>query len=671
VKVGRGFADSVAQARAAQAARLPQTRLRLSRGLGAPALAALGLSALGASILFVLGVVSGYALGLTPIAFAAAAVFFVLTAMTYVEGNSAHPEQGGASTLARYAFDEFWSFVAGWAILLDYLIIMAIGIFSVSHYLAAFWGDAATFPTEILIAAAAMGFVAWANVRGVHAGRLRRVLRIGLAFFALCVLIVVLGLVTEFHPQRVVDSIDLGSTPEWGDLLFAMVLAGAAATGIEAASGLAPEVKASRRGLRNLVLFTCLAVVVILVGVSTVATMAVPVVNGETALGEAYVDAPLLGTVSAFEPSWLRETLRYLVGGLGALVLLQAVNGTMVGLSRLTYSLATNRQIPSLLGRLHPTHGTPYIAVALAAVIAFVLSWSHITFLAGIFACGALLVFTIAHLSVLALRFREPAVERAYRVPLSVQVRGGSVPIPALIGFVLALTGWVSVLILHEGARYVGGAWLLFGVVLYTVYRRSQGKTLRGRFTIPAAALQDASEAEYGSILVPVFGTALDDDIVGTAGRLAAEEGEEGEGGAVIEALYVLEVPMSLPLDARVPDEQVARAKTAVRRAKEVGEEYEGVVVATAMVRARSVGAAIVSEAKRRGVEVIVLAAEPPSRVRGGALLGGRGSARDRSVGEVTRYVVEKAQCRVILTAAPASEDGEDRAPDPIVAPSA
>jgi APA family basic amino acid/polyamine antiporter len=492
------------------------------------------------------------------------------------------------------------------------------------------------------------------------------VLRIGLAFFALCVVIVVVGLATEFHPQRVIDSIDIGTTPEWGDLLYAMVLAGVAATGIEAASGLAPEVRASRGGLRSLILFASLAVVVILVGVSVVATMAVPVVGGTTVLGSQYVDAPLLGTVSAFEPAWLRDALRYAVGGLGALVLLQAVNGTMVGLSRLTYSLATNRQIPSLLGRLHPQRGTPYVAVLLASVIAFVLSWSDIEVLAGIFAFGATLVFAIAHLSVVALRFREPDVDRAYRVPLSVRVGRGSVPLPAVLGAAVAAAGWLSVVILHEGARYVGGAWLIFGIVLYVVYRRGQNKPLRTRFTIPAAALQDAPEAEYGSILVPVFGNELDDDIVGTAGRLAAEEGDEGEAGAVIEALFVVEVPMSLPLDARVPDEQIARAKAAVRRAKEVGEEYEGVVVATAMVRARSVGAAIVSEAKRRGVEAIVLAAEAPSRMRGGTLLGGRAVPRDRSVGEVTRYVVEKAPCRVILTAAPATEnDGRpEREPD-------
>jgi APA family basic amino acid/polyamine antiporter len=402
-------------------------------------------------------------------------------------------------------------------------------------------------------------------------------------------------------------------------------------------------------------MFVDFAVLVILVGIALAATAAVPPHGGHTMLGGSFVEAPLLGAVSGFHPGWLSDAFRYAIGAVGALVLLQAVNGTMVGLSRVTYSLATNRQIPSLLGRLHPSRGTPFVAIGLASALSFGLAATgDMEFLAGIFAFGAMLVFAIAHLSVIALRFREPGRERVYRVPLSVPLRGGSVPLPALGGAVLAALGWLSVLVLHSGARYVGGAWLLGGILLYVVYRRGQDKSLRERFTIPAAALQEAPEAEYGSILVPVFGGPLDDDIVGTAGRLASDESEEGEGGAVIEALYVVEIPMSLPLDARIPDDQVERARAAVRRAKEVGEEYEGVVVATAMVRARSVGAAIVSEAKRRGVEAIVLAAEEPTRMRGGTLLGGRGGPRDRTVGEMTRYVVEKAPCRVILTAAPA-----------------
>jgi APA family basic amino acid/polyamine antiporter len=257
------------------------------------------------------------------------------------------------------------------------------------------------------------------------------------------------------------------------------------------------------------------------------------------------------------------------------------------------------------------------------------------------------------------MRYRESGAQRAFRIPLSVRFRGGSLPLPAVVGAAGSFAAWVSVIWLHGGARAVGGLWMLGGLVLYATYRLGQDKPLRKRFTIPEEALQETVEAEYGSILVPVFGGRFDDDIVGTAGRLAAEEADEGEGGAVIEALYVVEVPMSLPLDARVPDEEIAKAKKAVARAKEVGEEYEGVVVATAMVRARAAGEAIVAEAKRRGVEAIVLAAEMPSRIRGGKLLGGRGGVRDRSVGETTRYVLEKAPCRVVLTAAPDNEGEE------------
>ncbi|MCW2967495.1 MAG: amino acid permease, partial [Solirubrobacteraceae bacterium] len=224
---------------------------------------------------------------------------------------------------------------------------------------------------------------------------------------------------------------------------------------------------------------------------------------------------------------------------------------------------------------------------------------------------------------------------------------------------VLSFAAWIGVMVTHSGARYVGLGWMVAGLVLYVVYRLTQGKSLTQRVTVPAAALQrEEVEAEYGSILVPIFGNALDDDIVQTAGRLAADEVEDsGEetAGATIEALWVFEVPMALPIDARLPEAQLDRARTALRRAKAVGEEYDGVEVATATVRARRAGQAIVEEARRRGVELIVLAAEEPSRIRGGAMYGGR-AGLENFVGDVTKYVVNKAPCRVILTA-PASQD--------------
>jgi APA family basic amino acid/polyamine antiporter len=632
---------------------------RIARGLGEPAIFAVTLSAVVAATYFTLGVVASDALGLTPLVYLLTGGFFVLTVMTYVEGSSLHPERGGASTFARYAFDEFWSFIAGWAILLDYLIVMAVGAVAIAEYSSAFWGGADDPLAKTVIAAAAMALVTALNVRGLHAGRLATVLRLSLLNLVLLVAVAGIAFAQSFDLGAITGSVELGITPSWGDAAFAAVVASVAMLGIEAASGLAGEVRVGRRGLHRVVIATAAVALVLLVGVSSAGLMALPVKDGQTVLAGQYIDAPVLGIVSTLEPLWLMDAGRYLVGALAAALLLATMNGQMLGLARLSYELASNRQVPSVVGRLQRQRGTPYVAICLAAAIAFCLALSQdIEFLVGIFAFGAMLAFAIAHLSVLVLRFRERERPSAYRVPLSLPVGRGSVPLPTLLGALLAIAAWVSVVVLHSGARAVGGIWMASGVLLYVIYRRAQGKPLTKRFTIPADALQYRVGSVYGSILVPVFGERIDDEIVGTAGRLASEDADSTEGGAVLEVLFVFEMPMSLPIDARVPAERLAEAKRVLARAKEVGEEYEGVEVATAMVRGRTAGQAIVSEARRRGVEAIVLAAEEPTRIRGGAVLGGRGRAHDRFVGTTTRYVVDKAPCKVILTAPPAGEEG-------------
>jgi APA family basic amino acid/polyamine antiporter len=633
---------------------------RIERGLGAPALFAIAAGSVGSSVFFAIGIVAGEALGLTPLAFLLAGVFFVLTVLTYLEGSSLHPERGGASTFARYAFNELWSFITGWAILLDFLIVMALGSLAVSGYLAVFWGTISDKGLELAISGLVLLWVAWRNVRGQTADRYRVVLRLILLSSVLFVVVIVATLVSHHDLSGLVDSIDMGTTPKWEDFGLGIIIAGAALAGIESASGLAGELKVGRRGLKRIVLVAATGMLVLFVGMSLAAILALPVQGGQTALSSEYLRDPVVGIVDQVDPVWLADVLRYVVGAIGALVLIQAVNSQMLGIGRLAYSLGTNRQMPSFFSRLHREWGTPHVAIAFFTVAAFALAIpDDVELLAGIFAFGGTAAFALAHLSVVVLRFREPDRPRAFRVPLSVSVGRGSIPIPSALGAIFGAAACVLVAVLHEGARYVGGGWMLAGIAMYVVYRRSQGKSITKRFTLPEAVLRQAREVEYGSILVPVFGGGLDDDIVGTAGRLAAERAEEGEGGAMLEAIWVFQIPMSLPIDGRVPDERVAEAKRALARAKEVGEEYAGVEVATAMVRGRSTGAAIVAEAKRRGVEAIVLAAEAPTRIRGGAVLGGRAIGSDRFAGDLTRYVIEKAPCKVILTAPPEERTDE------------
>ena len=614
-------------------------------------------TALASSIYFALGVVAGYALGLTPAVFLLAGLMFALAAMTYAEGAAMHQDRAGSTVFARYAFNEIWSFVAGWAMLLDYVILLAATAFSATNYLAPLWSGFGRGTTEAITCLGILLYVAVRNVRGFSTSRSKRITALVVADIAVQVAVILLGVALLYDPGAIRASIDLGTAPTWQDLIIAVGIATVVSTGLESAAGLAGEVAVDGRDLRRLVGFGSLTVFVVYGGIALVAMSALPVSDGATELSGRYKDAPFLGIASAFDQAWLRDGMKYVIAVAASVTLVAAANSAMLGLSRLAYALATNRQIPSALGRLHPRRFTPWVVIVLAALIAGALTLPQdLDLLLSLYAFGALLSLTIAHASIVRLRVREPDRDRPYRVPLSVG-GGAGVPLPAVLGGVLSAAAWVSVLALHGDARWVGIGWMAFGMALYVGHRVANRTPLAARVTVPQEALsREHVEAEYGSILVPITGTPIDDDIMQTAGRLAAEEDIEHLGASTIEAIWVFEVPMALPIDARLPDAQLQQAREALKRAKAVGEEYEGVEVATATVRARRTGQAIVDEARRRGVQAIVLAAEEPSKIRGGAKLGGR-PGLDNYVGEVAKLVVAKAPCPVILTAPPVGDE--------------
>ena len=577
-----------------------------------------------------------------------------------------HPERSGSTVFARYAFNELVSFIAGWAILLDYTVLIAVTSYSATQYLRVFWGALGDSEEALGLSLAIIALVVLSNIRGLGMRRARRIGVLVIADLALQGFIVVLGLALFFNPHTLLAPIHLGSAPKWSDLIFALTIAAISFTSLESAAGLAGEVRISRRALKRVLGSGIATVVFLYTGIALVAVTAFPVHGDQTELATRYLNDPMVGIVTRVHPHWLEQVLRYLVGGLGALTLVAAANAAMLGLSRLAYSLSTNRQIPAGLGRLHPVRSTPYVLIILAGLIAAGLVVpENLDFLVGIYAFGAMLAFTIAHLSIVRLRFTEPDRDRPYRVPLGVRVRGAEVPLPAVFGALASAAGWVAVLVVHEPARYVGLAWMAVGIALYVLYRRADEAPLLRRVTVPAQSLraEPAPERDYGSILVPLFGTALDDDIVQTAARLVASEqtDEAAIDAATIEAIWVFVLPMSLPLDASLPEAQLKHAREVLARAKAVGEEYTGVQVATAIVRTRRAGFAIVDEARRRGVEAIVLGAEEPSLIRGGARLGGRSGPRESFVGDVCAYVIAKAPCRVIVTA-PAARASPSRA---------
>lgn len=631
------------------------------RFLGVPFLFAVAYSAVGFSLYFAVGVVADRGLGLTPLIFLGVGLWFVLTTLTYTEGSAMFLERGGSTTMARHAFNELVSFVAGWAILIDYMIVIALAAISVPHYLSPVFGALAGSAGEVVAAGGVIVVVALLNVLGVT-GRRREGLLVVLALADLLLQLAVIGVgvAVVLDPGLLTAELDLFHSPSAEDAIYAAVIATVAFAGVEAASNLAPDLEFEPRDLRRVLTAGGVLVPLIYAAMAAVALMAVPVVSTpegpRTELGERFVEDPILGVVQSYEPAWLAEVMQWAVVAVAPLVLLWAASTSMLGLSRHVYVLATNRQIPSWLGKLGRRHSTPHVAIAIAAVFAFVLVIpGDVEFLAGVYAFGALLAISIAHLALIRLRVTDPERERPYRVPLGVRIRGHRLPVPAIVAAAITILGWASVIAFHQGALYLGGGWMAFGLVSYVVYRRVFERTsLTRRVTVPAQALhKQVPEVEYASILVPVFGTELDDDIVGTAGRLAAARGGGSGPGARLEIVYVIALPLTVPLTAPPPPQRLERAEAAVRRAKEVAEEYESVQVVTEIRSARGVGAGIVDAARERGVEVIVMGGEPPTRVRGGAILGGIGAARPPEIGEVTEYVLRRAPCRVLLTAPP------------------
>jgi len=580
-------------------------------------------------------------------------------------------ERGGSNTMARHAFNELVSFVAGWAILIDYVIVIALAAVTVPHYLAPISGDLADGTGEVLVAVGVIAAVAVINLIGFTGNR-RQGLLVALTASDLLLqfLLVVVGLVVLWDPSALTSQLDLFTTPSLRDLAYSLVISMVALAGIEAASDLAPDLAWRKEDLRNVLRAGSIVVPLVYVGMAIVALMAFPVVPGpdgpQTALSATWEDAPVLGIASAFEPQWLADVAKWAVVAIAPAILFFAANATMLGLSRHVYVLATNRQIPSWLGKLGKRRSTPFVAISSAAAVAAALVVpGDIELLAGVFAFGAMLAISIAHASLIRLRFTEPDLERPYEVPFGIPFRGRAVPLPSLVGLFLTGIGLLSIVLLHGGALYVGGGWMLFGLVAYFVYRRLvEGIPMTARVTVPEQALRkQIPDVELTSVLVPVFGKGLDDEIVSTAGRLADSDPLPGESRPRLEFLYVIKLPLTVPLDAAPPPERVAKADSALARALEVAEEYPSVESHGSWVCARDVGEAIVTQALERQVEAIIIGGEPPTTIRGGALLGGVGGSKPAEVGPVTAYVLRHAPCRVLLTAPPEPE------PEPFEAP--
>ena len=629
------------------ARKLPQLQRRLS----APDLFSVAYGEIASSIYFALGIIALHALGFTPEVLLATGALFLIVALSYAEGTTELRETGGAATFVRRAFNDLAGFVAGWALFLDYLIVTALAALFLPHYLGRALGLVwlEHGPGDKV---AALGVIAV-----VAATRLSRRHRVYLAAFAATVidlgtqlLLVVLGLALLWSPHALTHGHSLGHSPTWHAIAFSIPLAMLAYTGLETVANLAEETRRPGVQLPKSLFGGIGAVVVVYAAIAIVGLMAFPAQGGTTQLGTRWQGAPLMGIVSALNahvPHWLQVPLRVYVGSSGALILLLAASTSVSGFGRLAYSLGEHGQLPRQFGRLHRrTLVSPESVLAAAGIsgaIILLTSLLHrpVAFLASLFSFGVLLAFTAAQLAVIRLRFLEPTRRRPFKVPLNVRFRGGELPIPSVIGALLTFGIWIDAIVTHPAAHYAGPAWLAAGLVVYVAVRRSRGAGLLAH--VVSTDEQVVPEALFTSILVPMKLGEIGEEMVATAVKLAQER------RSPVEALHVIRVPLDLPLDAELIDED-ERAEASLAEAKLLGAD-NGVEVRGTAVRARSIGEAIVDEAKRTGADLIVLGSAP------------RWRRQSRFFSPTVEYVLKKAPCEVLIVAFPQGALEQEVAP--------
>jgi APA family basic amino acid/polyamine antiporter len=615
------------------------------RVLDAPALFAIAYGEIGSSIYIALGIVAAAALGLTPLVLLGTGLVFLLVTLSYAEGTAAIPETGGAETFARRGFNDLVGFATGWALFLDYLIVIALSALFLPHYVAAALSipELRDSPWDVLLAVVVIGGIA--AVRLLRRARLHAAgLAIALLDLVVQAVVVVLGLALLFSPETLVDGISLAPGQDWGDVLFAIPLGMLAYTGLETVANLAEEAREPGRTLPRS-LFSAIGLVVLLtVLIAGVGMSAFPADDGSSALADEWLEAPIVGIVTAFEgdlPGGVVDVLRVAVGLSAALILFAAVTTSMSGSTRLAHSMGEHGMLPRAFGRLERrtlVSQKAIVAIALIAVVIVVVAGDDVEFLASVFSFGVLLAFTLAQLAVIALRRREPDLPRPFRAGPDIVVRGVPVPLPAVVGATLTFGIWVLSMITHPGARYAGPAWLAVGLVVFLVTRWWTDRGLLEDVS-PRAMLPEG--ASFQRLLVPMKLGDIGEEMVATAIALAKERDAE------IEAITVVRVPRAFSLEGELPADVAARAEAALDEARGLGLEH-GVEVRAEIVRARSIGYAIVEEAERRGVDLIVLGSSP------------RWRRQSRFFSPTVDHVLKNAGCEVLVIAFPDGvfEDG-------------
>jgi basic amino acid/polyamine antiporter, APA family len=504
---------------------------KLPRTLGAPALFAACYGNVGSSIYYALGVTAAFALGLTPLALILAGLIFVSTALNYAEGTAALPHAGGSSSFARRAFNGPIGFLVGWVQLLNYTATVSISAYFAISYLGVFGKYVPLFYTlkhndlaHVAATVALIGFLIVLNVIGIQESSALN-LTLAMADLVTQFVLVILGLILLLNIRTVISNVHLGIAPTWGNFLASVSIAMVSYTGIETISNMSEEAKDPGRSVPRATFAVIAAVLFVSAFLPTIGMSVFPVSLDPhthaftTDLATTWKDNPVAGIVTGF--GRVSQTLAFWaslwVGFLAFTILVIATNAGLIGISRLSYSLAGADLLPHRFARLHPRFKTPYFSIVVFGIAAAVLvlpgilvGGHEIDLLGAVYALAATFAFCSAHLSVMRLRFVEPDLYRPYRMPGNIKFGRDSIPVISLVGALAIGTVFTQLMSQNiSNSTYIYLGWLVLGGISFVLYRRHRKQPLweplevppppdREVERLPAAPLPSSARYRYG-----------------------------------------------------------------------------------------------------------------------------------------------------------------------------
>jgi len=453
--------------------RIKQFRLR--RVLGIPAVFSAGYGNVGSSIYYALGIVALVAMGATPVALGIAGLLFIFTALTYAEGTAALPEAGGSASFARHGFNDLAGFIAGWALMLSYIVTISISAFTIPPYLGFFWEPLKDSPTIGTLAS--VGVVLFLMVLNVIGIKETSFVNISAAVLDIAtqVSLVVIGFVLLFNPTVIFSRI-VNNWPAPENLIIGIALAAIAYTGIETMSQMAEETKQPEKRVPRALVMMIVAVLVIFAGISLVSLSAMT----PQELASDWSRDPVAGIAANLPLVLLQDVLKPLIAILAGTILLIATNAGLIGISRLAFSLGNHRLVPPALSRIHPRFKTPYISIILFSIVAILIllpgffEANVFKNMGSLYAVGSLLAFMFAHASIISLRIRRPDMPRPFKLGGNIRIRGRELPLTAILGMCALAVIWIIILITQPYSRWVGLVWMVVGIIIYYFYRKRE-----------------------------------------------------------------------------------------------------------------------------------------------------------------------------------------------------